>query len=681
MKFKNKNDLQSNKRMKLLNIRSLNVKKDFKALLLIIFILLVLVPLICIGIYSSINSSNLIKESVYSSNEQMIGRINDNINLNLSQIQVQIQSIADNPSIKTMDVDRIQSILIQGARSNSFINGILIADVKGHILYNTSGIYKNISKDEYFTSAMSGKSEYSSVRISEVNNKPLEFYYSVPVKVGTNIVGCITATIDVNTLSKVIEDTQKNENANTFIVDNNGIVIAHKDWTDFNNTSIYKDFSPVKDVVVGKSGQNIYSYNNQKLLAVYSTIPNLNWGILTTIPYDIAFADIMTQNTIFLILAILMFAISILAALFISGFITKPLYNLTEIMEIVSTGDFTAKLEERFLKRQDQFGGIARQFNDMMYKNCTLIDRVKNMIGTVQSTNKDTSNQIDELILASQNVSKAMEELAHGTGEQANDMETIMNKFSMLEESLDTMNTNISKINNYTEQTKEKNELGINSAKELKEEFNNNYQAIQNVAAYIKNLAEKSESIENITSSITEISEQTNLLALNAAIEAARAGESGKGFAVVADEVRKLAEQSSQSADEIRGIITEMNSVVNNIGVQMIDTTQIAEKSNDKLGVTIGIFDSIINNSDELIKGIKSLNKEINNVENSKNEVVKYLENTSSIIEEGSATTEEVSATMEQQLASMDEICNQMHSINDMTTELQKFVEVFKTAE
>ncbi len=41
-----------------------------------------------------------------------------------------------------------------------------------------------------------------------------------------------------------------------------------------------------------------------------------------------------------------------------------------------------------------------------------------------------------------------------------------------------------------------------------------------------------------------------------------------------------------------------MSSAVNNIGVQMIDTTQIAEKSNDKLGITIGIFYSIINNFD-----------------------------------------------------------------------------------
>jgi|GEM_PF-6778590 methyl-accepting chemotaxis protein len=679
MKFTNKEKILNSNLKSLLSIRSLNIKKDFKALLLFILVLLVIVPLVSIGTYISIDSSNLIKKNIYISNEQMIGRINDNINFNLNNVKTQIQSIADNPNIISMDDSKMQSILIQGARSNEFINGISIADANGQIIYNTAGIYKNISKEDYFISAISGKSQYSSVTMSNVNQKPLEFYYSVPVKMGTDVVGCVIATVDVTSLSNIIENIQKDKSANTFIVDNKGIVIAHKNWSNFSKVSMYNDFLPIRDVITGNSGEGIYEFNNQNLLAVYSYMPNVKWGIETTIPYKIAFADVNTQNNIFIIIVVIMFIISILVATLLSGFISKPLYNLNEIMDVISTGDLTAEIKGGVLKRQDQFGQIAKNFNAMTSKQRTLINNVKTMIDNVESSNEDTSNQVNELILASKNVNRAMGELAAGTVEQANDMSIVMEKFSELEESLDNIDKNTEVIVKYTEQTKNKNELGITSAKELKDEFNNNYQSIQSVATYTKNLSDKSSSIETITASITNIAKQTNLLALNAAIEAARAGESGKGFAVVAEEVRKLAEQSSNSAKEIHEIITGMSIVVNNIGAEMINTTKIAKNSNDKLEKTIGVFESIIDSSDQLIKGIEVLHEEMNKVENSKREVERYMENTSSIIEEGSATAEEVSATMELQLTSMEKMCNQIHTIDNMTKELQKSVEVFRT--
>ena len=97
---------------------------------------------------------------------------------------------------------------------------------------------------------------------------------------------------------------------------------------------------------------------------------------------------------------------------------------------------------------------------------------------------------------------------------------------------------------------------------------------VGDTAKKILSLGEKSQSIGNITKLIDDIAEQTNLLALNAAIEAARAGEAGRGFAVVAQEVRKLAERSSESTEEIRQLINEIQGETNSTIMGIEDSTK-----------------------------------------------------------------------------------------------------------
>ena len=72
---------------------------------------------------------------------------------------------------------------------------------------------------------------------------------------------------------------------------------------------------------------------------------------------------------------------------------------------------------------------------------------------------------------------------------------------------------------------------------------------------YIDGMVSHMQRADELLNDVKVIADQTNLLALNAAIEAARAGDAGRGFAVVADEVRKLSHRSNRFNDEIREVI------------------------------------------------------------------------------------------------------------------------------
>lgn len=117
-------------------------------------------------------------------------------------------------------------------------------------------------------------------------------------------------------------------------------------------------------------------------------------------------------------------------------------------------------------------------------------------------------------------------------------------------------------LNQAARQASESSEGGQAAIKQAIESMTQIRAQVSAIAGTILALAQFTQRIDDIISSVSEIATQSNLLALNASIEAARAGSGGRGFAVVAEEVRSLSRQSTQSARQVRAILGEIQSAM-----------------------------------------------------------------------------------------------------------------------
>lgn len=312
--------------------------------------------------------------------------------------------------------------------------------------------------------------------------------------------------------------------------------------------------------ILENKNDGVFEFNQLLVIdqPIHIEAPDTDWHLVLTVPESVAFAGVNqlksdlqedVRNTLGtqLILSLVIIGVAAAAIVIFVGTITRPLNQMRERVFNLSSsdGDLTQTLN---IENHRELIEISQGINQFIARLREMILalreqslQVQKQTNLLSEATTITTETIARQTVETDSVATAMEEMASTSAEVARLASTSAEGTQASEKIL--LNTQASF------------DHSVEQVQTIAQAMAENSERIARVSA-------RSEDINQIVSTISDIAEQTNLLALNAAIEAARAGEQGRGFAVVADEVRTLAANTQKSTEEINELVKRLQSNV-----------------------------------------------------------------------------------------------------------------------
>lgn len=478
--------------------------------------------------------------------------------------------------------------------------------------------------------------------------------YVGTVKAITNtqgqVIGVQAMDVSVKQLTEIVKNIKIGEAGHVLLIEDNGTVLVDPLVPEHN----FKKTSDIQTPLFtrlqnAQSGLLEIERNGEPYLANVVQSDSLGWRFIALVPKDEVYATANQIAWLSVVIAAVLSAIFILIGGIFANLITRPIDNVAAMLKDIADGegDLTVRLD---IMSKDEVGELAASFNKFIDKMQSIIRQIVGLSDELKTSSiaaaegahtslAEVRQQLDQITL----VATSVEQMSSATQEIAANAELTSHTAS---------------------ESAEYSLHGQNVVMSARDAIDDLASEVWNASEVISRLNEHSQEINSILSTIQGIAEQTNLLALNAAIEAARAGEYGRGFAVVADEVRDLSLKTTRSTDDIRNMISTLQSATQ-------EAVEIMQRSES-------MAQGSVVEANQAYEHLTQITESVNNIRDMSAQIATATEEQSSVNAGIADNTNQIQEIADQMSADADARLERSRTLHRLSEGMHEQVGLFK---
>ncbi len=674
------------------------------------FLFVILVPMLVLGSMSYFSARDSLIESSDDSSTKFVDVTKESINFYLDEFGKLVEDVAIDSRIEGIEngSSNLKDGLDRLRDSHSTYKGLLnlyVGTEAGNMHIIPEQVLPDwfVAKERpWYKEAVSNGTLSWTEPYQDAGSGTMVISNGMVVKDGGKLVGVAASDIALSDLTDKVKNFKLGETGEIIIVSKSGLLISHvnkdvvglqmRDKGIINNINSEsgkfeyienKDLeeAPVFDKETSAARKKLGLSENPPVLSegeskyAYFTTTELGWKVIVTVDKSEVLAPAKGVLIRITLIGIISMIAAIILAIVFSKNVTKAVSTILNGTEKIKNGDLTTSFD---IKTKDEMNLLSTYLNEAFLHLSDMIKDIKTMSGEVSDAATNLAATSEEASASADEVSRTVIEIADGAQSQADDTGKSAEIAYSLSEKLTSLSGNTQGMIDSAKTVMEVNVEGTKKIEDLSKSSKASSEANERIGKSIADLNTKTRDIDSILVSITSIAEQTNLLALNASIEAARAGEHGRGFAVVADEIRKLAEESNQSAEQIRGIIGNIQKDSEKTVQEMKDVEDISKEQTAAVDDMNKSFEVISDAITEIANKIDLISSSVGELNEDKDNLLSSIENISAVSEETAAGAIEVSSATEQQKVAVTEVAELAGLLNEIAYKLNGELDKFR---